>query len=363
MTISNLSMSGFRCFDESTVTFDPRGLTVLRGLNGTGKTSVLEAVGWLATGRSIRSATRDALVKRGSGRAILRAQTTVECSDFLMEAEIPLDRASRVQVNRRAVRRRAELVEALRVSVFSPADRRLVEGGPALRRDYLDEVLAERHARLESLVNEVELVLRQRSALLRQSAGRPDDSVLDTLDVWDDRLASSGTALAEAREALVVELEPLVRDSYTHFAGRGEQVSLVYRRSWPGDLATALEGARGEDLRRQLTTFGPHRDELEIELDRSPARTHASQGEQRCLALSLRMATHDLRRRGAAEAPVLLLDDVFSELDPYRSAALVERLAEGQVLLTTAVDPPALVGSSEVIDVGVGGLVGGSSEQ
>lgn len=356
-------MSGFRCFEELTVTFDPRGLTVLRGVNGSGKTSVLEAVGWLATGRSVRSAARDALVRRGSARAILRAHTTVEDRQFLVEAEIPLERASRVQVNRRTVRRRAELVEALRVSVFSPSDRRLVDGGPSERREYLDEVLSERNPRLESLVNEVELVLRHRSALLRQSGGKPDRSVLDTLEVWDDRLARSGTALADARESLAAQLEPLVKDSYTHFAGRGEHVTLAYRRSWPGDLATALEDAREEDLRRQLTSVGPHRDELEIELEGAPARTHASQGEQRCLALSLRMATHDLHRREAAEPPVLLLDDVFSELDPYRSAALVERLPQGQVLLTTAVDPPALVGASQVVDVGVGRLVGGSAEQ
>jgi len=336
---------------------DPHGLTVLRGANGSGKTSVLEAIAWLATGRSIRSGSREALVRRGTSRAILRADTEVADRQFLIEAEIPFEKSARVQLNRQAVRRRSDLTPALQVTVFSPGDRRLVEGGPAERRGYLDDVLAERHPRLEALVNEVELVLRQRAALLRQSGGRADESVLSTIDVWDERLAKSGGELADERDALVGELQPLVDESYAHLAGRHSHVTLSYRRSWTGDLAHALRNARADDLRRQMTSVGPHRDELEIELQGSPARTHASQGEQRCIALALRTATHDLRRRTAAEPPVLLLDDVFSELDTYRSTALVDRLPQGQVLLTTAVDPPDVVGALQVVEVVDGGLI------
>lgn len=330
---------------------DPRGLTVLRGMNGSGKTSVLEAIGWLATGRSFRGAARETLVRAGSDRAVVRAESAVSGLPALIETEISLGRTSRVMVNRQPIRRRAEMVDVLQVTVFSPDDRRLVEGGPAERRGYLDEVLEERHPRLEALVAEVEQILRQRAALLRQSAGRWDGGVSSTLDVWDERLGNSGTELAREREALALELEPLVARSYERLAGRAQGVELTYHRSWTGELYDALVAARDQDLRRQMTTVGPHRDELEIRLGGRSTRTHASQGEQRCVALAMRLATHDLRRVDASEPPVLLLDDVFSELDPYRSAALIDLLPKGQVLLTTAVAPPSVVGEHQVVEV------------
>jgi DNA replication and repair protein RecF len=281
----------------------------------------------------------------------LRAETLVNDKRNFIEAEIPSSKAASTQLNRQPVRHRAEIASALQVSVFSPADRRLVEGGPAERRGFLDEVLVERSPRLEAVVNDVVRVLRQRAALLRQSGGKLDQSILTTLDVWEQRLAISGTELVVAREALTHELEPLVSKAYADLAGHVEHVTLAYRRSWAGELAEALRSVREQDLRRQVTTVGPHRDELEIGLGSTPARTHASQGEQRCIALALRLATHEVRLRTAPEPPVLLLDDVFSELDPYRSAALVERLPPGQVLLTTAVDPPAVVGAHQVVEV------------
>jgi DNA replication and repair protein RecF len=357
VTFSDLWISDFRCFKEAHLVPDQRAFTVLRGVNGSGKTSVLEAIGWLATGRSMRGASRETLVRRGAERAVLRAETTAPHGRVLIEGEIPLVRATRVQLNRQPVHRRAEMATALQVSIFSPSDRRLVEGGPAERRGYLDDVLVERHVRFEAVVNEVERVLRHRAALLRQSGGRPNESVLSTLDVWEGRLCSSGMELVTAREALACELEPLVSEAYSHLAGRPERVTLNYRRSWTGELAEALRDTREQDLRRQATTVGPHRDELEIQLGAFPARTHASQGEQRCIALALRLATHELRRKTAQETPLLLLDDVFSELDPYRCSALVERLPPGQILLTTAMDPPTAVGSHQVVEVSAGGLI------
>jgi DNA replication and repair protein RecF len=369
VTVSSLWLGNFRCFEQVEVDFDPTGLTVLRGPNGSGKTSVLEAVGWLSTMRSIRGATREILIRSGEQSAIVRAEVSrpgrssadngsvVDERSVLIEAEIRSDRPGRVQVDRQLVRRRAELARALQVSVFSPADRRLVEGGPSHRRDYLDEVLAERHPRLEALVDEVGRVLRQRAALLRQAGPRPDESAVSSLEIWDMRLARSGSELVTARAALVQELEPLVASAYSRLAGADCHVSLSYRRSWEGDLIDALQAHRVVDLRRQQTSVGPHRDELEIQLDRTVARTHASQGEQRCIALALRLATHELRGNAAPESPVLLLDDVFSELDARRSEALVELLPPGQVLLTTAVDPPAGVSADRVVELRSGQLL------
>lgn len=360
MAISTLWLLDFRCFTEAEFQPDPGGLTVLRGPNGAGKTSVLEAVGWLATQRSIRGAPRDVLVRSGTDRAVVRAQTSVGERAVLVEAEIPATGTARTQVNRQPVRRRSELAEALNVTVFAPNDLDLVQGGPAGRREYLDDVLVARHARLDALVTEVDRILRQRAAVLRQSGGRPDSAIAATLDVWDARLGESGTALATEREALAGELTPEACHAYERLAGVAEPVTLRYRRSWEGDLTDALAQTRPQDVRRQITSVGPHRDDLELSIGPRPTRTHASQGEQRCVALALRLATHELRRGDLSEPPVLLLDDVFSELDVRRAAALVELLPPGQVLLTTAVDPPPVVHAGAVVEVAAGRLTGGA---
>ena len=364
MAVTTLWLTDFRCFPEAVFEPDPEGLTVLRGENGAGKTSVLEAVGWLATQRSFRGATRESVVRSGAPRAVVRAETLWGTRQQLVEAEIGRERGGRFQVNRQAVRRRSQLAEALRVSVFSPDDLAVVQGGPAARREYLDDILVARHPRYEALVDEVERILRQRAALLHQAGARPGPEVLQTLDVWDARLASSGEALAGARQELVEILRPGVERAYARLAGAGggdgpvdADVELSYRRSWTGALAEALAGARQEDLRRQLTSVGPHRDDLEIALAARPARSQASQGEQRSLALSLRLAAHHLATAEHGVAPVLLLDDVFSELDARRAEALVAQLPPGQVLLTTAVDPPAVVSPDRVVDVSGGRLV------
>jgi DNA replication and repair protein RecF len=242
--------------------------------------------------------------------------------------------------------------------VFAPNDLDLVQGGPAGRREYLDDVLVARHARLDALVTDVDRILRQRAAVLRQAGGRPDSAIAATLDVWDERLGASGTELAIEREALATELTPPAGRAYERLAGAAEPVTLDYRRSWTGDLVDALGKARSEDVRRQVTSVGPHRDDLELCIGARPTRTHASQGEQRCVALALRLASHELRRGDLLEAPVLLLDDVFSELDASRAAALVELLPPGQVLLTTAVDPPSVVHAERVVTVDGGRLTG-----
>ncbi|MDE3085533.1 MAG: DNA replication and repair protein RecF [Acidobacteriota bacterium] len=365
MSVTRLWLTDFRCFTEAVFEPDPEGLTVLRGENGAGKTSVLEAVGWLATQRSFRGAPRDVVVRGRADRAVVRAETLQGTRQQLVEAEIPRDRTGRIQVNRQPVRRRVQLAETLRVSVFSPEDLVVVQGGPGGRREYLDDILVARHPRDEALVGEVERVLRQRAALLHQAGGRHVPEVLSTLDVWDSRLASAGEALAAARAELVDALRPFVVQAHGRLAGadapegNGESggVELAYRRSWTGPLADALADARQDDLRRQATSVGPHRDELELTLAGRPARSQASQGEQRSVALSLRLAAHQLATEEQGVAPVLLLDDVFSELDARRAEALVAQLPAGQVLLTTAVDPPAVVAPDRVVDVQGGRLV------
>jgi DNA replication and repair protein RecF len=178
-----------------------------------------------------------------------------------------------------------------------------------------------------------------------------------TLDVWDSRLDAAGTALVEAREALVIQLAPITEEHYSRLAGTATEVTLDYRRSWSGQLLEALAASRAKDLERGTSLTGPHRDELELALAGLPARSHASQGEQRSLALALQLAAHQLATERLGSAPVLLLDDVFSELDPYRSRALLAGLPPGQTLLTTALPAPPEVSAAKVYEVEAGGRV------
>jgi DNA replication and repair protein RecF len=198
------------------------------------------------------------------------------------------------------------------------------------------------HPRHDAVQREVERVLAQRNALLRQARGGLDRSAAVTLDVWDTKLAAAGEVLAGARDELVDRLRPAVRRAYGDIAGTTEdEIDCRYERSWRGGLAAALAAGRDDDLRRAVTLLGPHRDELDITLAGRSARTQASQGEQRGLALALRLAAHQVVTDAVGTPPVLLLDDVFSELDPDRSDALLVYLPAGQVVLTSASGLPA----------------------
>jgi DNA replication and repair protein RecF len=336
----SLTITDFRNIVGLTIEPDPEGTTVITGLNGTGKTSVLEAVSYLATLQSFRGSPREAMVRRGAEQSILRAETLVEGRTLTIEAELSASGKSRTMVNRQAVRRRSELHDALRTTVFSPEDIGVVRSGPAERRRFLDETLAVVDPKAARSVDEVEKILRQRAALLRSGGRRLSPEVASTLDVWDSRLDVSGTALVEAREALVVQLAPLAAAHYSRLAGRDTEVGMDYRRSWSGQLMGALAEFRVKDVERGVSLIGPHRDELDLTLDGLPGRSHASQGEQRSLALALQLAAHQLATERLGSAPLLLLDDVFSELDPQRSKALLAGLPPGQTLLTTALPAP-----------------------
>jgi DNA replication and repair protein RecF len=353
VTLRRLELVNFRIFAAGTFIPEPVGTTVITGSNGTGKTSVLEAIAYLGTGRSFRGAPREAMVRNDADRAIARAELVHDVSPTLVEAEIVPTGRSRTQINRKAARGRNDLARAVPCTIFSPEDLALISGGPALRRDLLDDTLALLDAEGARAADEVERILRQRAALLRQSNGRLGEGVATTLDVWDQRLAKSAGVLISSRERLVVDLSPLVAAAYGRLAGVGNEAAVVqrYQRSWSGELREALQASRTDDLRRGVNTVGPHRDDLIIDLDAREARTHASQGEQRCLALALRIGVHRLVCRRTELTPTLLLDDVFSELDPSRSRALVAELPEGQSILTTAAPLPEGIDVARILPI------------
>ena len=333
--LRRLWLVDFRSYASAELTLPP-GTTAIIGRNGQGKTNLLEAIAHLA-GTSLRGATTESLVRVGAERAIVRAEATRGARELLLEAELAVRGRSRVQLNRQPVRRRRDLLDALSVTLFSPDDLVLIKGGPGERRDWLDEAAMALDSQAESVRTDVERILKQRNALLKGTRGRLDEAAALTLEVWDDRLVRAGEALADRRDTVLAALLPRITEAYRDLAGVPLPVAGHYEAPWrAAGLAAALAEAHDQDLRRGVTTVGPHRDDVVLLLDGLPARTHASQGEQRSLALALRLAVHRAVTEAGGDSPILLLDDVFSELDEGRTEALLAHLPPGQTLLTTA---------------------------
>jgi DNA replication and repair protein RecF len=335
--VRSLSLTDFRNYTHAEIVLG-EGCTAIIGANGQGKTNIAEALAYLSSLRSFRRVPTEALVRTGATEAVLRADVVHDDGrELLIEAQIAVNGRSRAQVNRQRLARSRDLLGILRVSVFSPDDLVLVKGAPTERRDFMDDTLVALSPRHERLRSDIDRVLKQRAALLKQAGGRLSGDLAVSLDVWDMKLAELGDGLGRARRALATRLAPLVAESYSALAGQPHEVTISYTPAWlPDGLAAALAASRTEDVRRHSTSVGPHRDDLDLQLNSLAARTHASQGEQRTFALALRLAAHRLVTDHHREAPVLVLDDVFSELDPQRSRALLQNLPAGQVVLTTA---------------------------
>ena len=360
--VSELWLTDFRCYRHAELHLSP-GVTVISGANAQGKTSLLEAVAWASRGKSFRGVPDAALVRDGAERAIVRVAVTAGERHQLLEAELKVRGRNRIQLNRQAVTRTRDLRALVQVSVFAPDDLQLVKDGPSFRRDYLDELLVMNAPRYEATGADYDRVLRQRNALLR--GGLRGDDALTTLAVFDLQLARAGSDLLRGRLRLLERLEPAVRAAYAELAGADTTVEADYESSWTDEILTpdhdiegallaALESRRRAELDRGTTLAGPHRDEWRLRLNGLDSRTHASQGEQRTLALALRLGGHQLSAELAGTPPVLLLDDVFSELDERRSAALTAHLTVGQTLVTTAGSVPPGVHADQVFSVAAG---------
>lgn len=340
-----MGASDFRLHES--VAFHPdEGLTVIRGPNGAGKTSLLEAVGYLASLSSFRGAAAADLVRVGADAAVVRGEFSVTSRRLLVEVSIPAAGGRvRVQVNRQPVRRASDLQEQLPVLTFQPDDLMIVKGPPGTRRDAVDDAIVTLAPRTGDERRHLAACLRQRNALLRQAGstgGRIDDATRRSLDIWDDRLAAAAEPWAERRRQVVGELQPRMQRFFGKLTGDATApVLMAYEPPWlAGGLLAALGGSRSEDLRRGVTSVGPHRDDVDWRLGGMAARTHASQGNQRALSLAFRLALHEALTEVAGESPLLLLDDVFSELDPQRGRRLLELLPPGQILLATAGEIP-----------------------
>ncbi|MFF2651334.1 DNA replication/repair protein RecF [Streptomyces sp. NPDC058045] len=352
MHVTHLSLADFRSYARVEVPLDP-GVTAFVGPNGQGKTNLVEAVGYLATLGSHRVSSDAPLVRMGAERAVIRASVRQDERQQLVELELNPGRANRARINRSSQVRPRDVLGILRTVLFAPEDLALVKGDPGERRRFLDELVTARAPRLAGVRSDYERVLKQRNTLLKSAAlarrhgGRGMD--LSTLDVWDQHLAQAGAELLAQRAALVTALQPLADKAYEQLAPGGGPVALEYKASaagltgqdreeLAGQLLTALGEARKQEIERGVTLVGPHRDDLLLKLGRLPAKGYASHGESWSYALALRLASYELLRTDGRE-PVLVLDDVFAELDARRRERLAELVAPGeQVLVTAAVD-------------------------
>ncbi|MDM7855039.1 DNA replication/repair protein RecF [Cellulomonas alba] len=375
MYVAHLSLTDFRSYPQVELPLEP-GITALVGPNGQGKTNLVEAIGYVATLGSHRVPSDAALVRQGASRAIVRARVVRddergESRATLVELEVTPGRSNRARINGASPTRARDVLGILRTVLFAPEDLALVKGDPDGRRRFLDELLVQRTPRISATIGDYERVLRQRSALLKSAGaavrGSRGGADLRTLDVWDAKLAQTGAEIVVARRALVAELAPHVAKSYAQVsAGQGDAV-ITYRASLDAvleqdedvitaagasvelveaQLLEAMGRLRGKEIDRGVSLVGPHRDDLVLALGGMPAKGYASHGESWSYALALRLASYALLTDGGDDAlgwghdgePVLILDDVFAELDARRRDRLAELVAPArQVLITAAV--------------------------
>ena len=348
MYLTRLALTDFRCYASADVRLEP-GVATFTGANGQGKTNLVEAACYAATFASHRVTADAPLIRRGADRAIIRAAITGGGRDNLVEIEVNPGRANRVRLNRAPVPRPREVLGVLRCVLFAPEDLAIVKGDPDQRRRYLDDLLVATRPRYAGVRSDYERVVRQRSALLKSARAR-GGGVPRGLEVWDDQLVAAGVELTAGRLELVQAIRPLVARAYSAVSGAAGDTGLRYRQvlrnegepelereKLANDMRAALAESRRAELERAVCLVGPHRDELELSIGGLPARGYASHGESWSMALALRLAAFEVLRADG-EDPVLILDDVFAELDVGRRGRLAELVAGAdQVLVTAAV--------------------------
>ena len=367
MYLQRLTLTGFRSYEQLELDFRP-GVTTLVGRNGQGKTNLVEAVGYLATLGSHRVATDHPLIRSGDEQAVVRAIVVRDGREQSIEIEINPGRANRARLGRGAAVRPRDILGSLRTVLFAPEDLALVKGDPAGRRRFLDDLLVARQPRWAAARSDYDKILKQRNALLKQARTSRDHAALaDSLPVWDTHLAATGANLTYARLRLLRDLAPYVGQSYDQVSDSASGARIDYESSLPGvSVPSAADGQvpgieeitaamhagfaeyRSREIDRGVTLVGPHRDDLALTLGDLPAKGYASHGESWSFALALRLAGYQLLRADVATDPVLVLDDVFAELDVGRRTRLAALIGDcEQVLITAAVRedvPPELAG-------------------
>ena len=390
MYVDHLQLVDFRNYEHAELPLDA-GVTVLVGRNGQGKTNLVEAIDYLATLGSHRVASDAPLVRAGAEQAIVRGRVRAGADDdraVVLEVEITPGRANRARLNRSPVARPREILGLVRTVLFSPEDLAIVKGDPSRRRGFLDDLVVTRWPRMAGVRSEYDRILRQRNTLLKslagrrkgRSSGREDPYAESTLEVWDDQLARAGADLLKARLDTLAGLLPHAARAYAGIAPTNNETRAGYRTALPGlelefgagspssevetiptrdalveRMREALAAHRADELVRGVTLVGPHRDDIHLRLGDLPAKGYASHGESWSYALALKLGAFHLLQADGVE-PILILDDVFAELDTERRDRLARSVAMAeQLLVTAAVDadvPASLAGTRHVISAG-----------
>ena len=355
MGLHELQLRDFRLFHELRFEPDPEAVTVLLSPNGTGKTSVLEAVYALATGSSFRTSAAGDMVRASADLAEVHG--VIFQRKRRVRVDLTLSRGVRnttkkMLVNGQRPQSRAVIADALPLTIFTPEGVDIVRQGPENRRTFLTNLLTDVDPSTADVIERFSRILSQRNALLRQLHGEwPSSTQRAELDVWTMDLAHVSEELVLVRRRLVNDLAAPVARAYESLAQNQQTVGVSYEQSWTGNLYDAFVQSLDDDRFRGHTTVGPQRDDVAVTLDGRDARRQASQGEQRSLALALRLAGHELVQQKRGVDPLLLLDDVFSELDPLRSERLLHLLPIGQTLVTTASPLPSAMSPAVVLDL------------
>lgn len=340
MRLDWIELQNFRSYPHLEFRPDP-GTNLLVGENGAGKTNLLEAISYLSALRSFRKAPDDALISIGAAEGVVRGAVAGPVSEHTVEVLLSRDQRRKVLLDGKRPSRNADVRRRLRCVTFLPDDLELVKGSAGQRRDLLDDLAAQLRPAAVADQSEFERALRQRNALLRAEGVMAN---VDSLASFEATIASTGARVVDHRFKTSRALTPFLQAAYQRLAP--DTVRWEYISSWAGwgqseevlagRLLEALAASRGRDMERRLTTTGPQRDQPGLLLDDRDSRTHASQGEQRSLVLALRLAAFDLLADAFDDPPILLLDDVFSELDPGRAEAVVDRLPRAQAFLSSA---------------------------
>ena len=369
MYVTALELVDYRSYEHVQLDLDS-GVTMFVGRNGQGKTNIAEALGYLATLGSHRVASEQPLVRHGADHAVVRAAVERDGRRLLLDVEIVPGRSNRARINKSPLPRPRELLGVLRTVLFAPEDLSIVRGDPDGRRTFLDQLMMLRTPRIAGVKADYDRVLKQRNALLKSAGHTRGSFDHATLAVWNDHVISYGSELLESRLQLVRDLREPVAKAYADLAPSAGDAALDYRASWaPNDswepmvqrveiaetLRESLARVESDELARGVTLVGPHRDDLLLNLGDHPAKGYASHGESWSMVLALRLASFELLREDGDD-PVLILDDVFAELDTTRRQRLAEMVSGAeQVLVTAAVTediPSALSGTRFTVEAG-----------
>ena len=350
MRVTHLSLTDFRSYSQLNLEFGP-GQNIFIGENGEGKTNIIEALMYLALLSSHRISTDQPLVKLGSERAYIRAKVESDDRSTLLELEINAAKANRAKINQNPARSQKELLGIVKSICFSPEDLDLVRGDPSERRSFMDQLLIQRSPRLAGVITDYERALKQRNSLLKSRAP------IAALEPWNEHLANFGGEVIAGRLSLIQELKPLFQDAYKNLSSK-KTAKFGYKSSIPNPttdknenrekILLTLEEVSNQERDRGISLVGPHRDDLLLNLGDHPVKGYASHGESWSIALALRLASYQLFINDG-DKPILILDDVFSELDEGRREKLISiSSAAEQTFITVAVEsdlPPEITGA------------------